>query len=138
MKIKIILLLIIFVLTGCSKDYYENPSFGVDAVNAWFSYKNNEDDLGSTRKKLENIDTIENVECEFLEKDDYKRYIFGCEVSYIPIGNTIIPLSKDKKLNVYVVFMPNKDNTFDYKVYNSKYKKDIWLNDPDINYGKKR
>ena len=138
MKIKIILLLIIFVLTGCSKDYYENPSFGVDAVNAWFSYKNNEDDLGSTRKKLENIDTIENVECEFLEKDDYKRYIFGCEVSYIPTGNTIIPLSKDKKLNVYVVFMPNKDNTFDYKVYNSKYKKDIWLNDPDINYGKKR
>ena len=139
MKIKILITIILTVfLTGCASDYYEDPSFGVSAVNAWFAYKNNKDDLGETRKKIENIDSIENVECEFIEKDNYKRYIFGCEITYLPIGNTIIPLSKDKKLNVYAVFMPNNDNTFDYKVYNSKYEKGIWANDPDINFGEKR
>ena len=40
-------------------------------------------------------------------------------------------------LNVFVAFIPKKNNTFDYKVYNSKYKKGIWETDPDLNYHEK-
>lgn len=139
MKIKLFFItIIVLLITGCTMDYYENPSFGEQTIDAWFSYVNNKDDLGTTRKEKENIKEIKDRTCKFIEKDKYKRYIFKCKITYTPIGDTIIPLSKDKTLTVYTVFMPNNDNTFDYKVYNSKYKEKIWEEDPDINYNEKR
>lgn len=133
----IILLSVFFLLTGCTSDYYENPQFGVQAVEAWFNYKDEKKDLGETRRKLENISKIKDTKCEHLEKDEYNKYIFKCTITYIPLSETVIPLSKDKTLNVFVVFIPKKNNTFDYKVYNSKYKKGIWETDPDLNYHEK-
>ena len=133
----IIIISIFFLLTGCSSDYYENPQFGEQVIESWFNYKDKKNDLGAVRRKNENISTIKNTECKFIEKDGNEKYIFQCILTYIPISETVIPLSKDKTLKVYAVFMPKNDNTFDYKVYNSKYKKGIWEKDPDIKYNEK-
>lgn len=131
------LVLTIFALTGCAiPTPYMDGKFGEKAVDAWFSYKNGEDDLGQTRKKLENIQTIEKTTCKYLENDFHNRYVYSCEISYKPIGETVIPLSQNETINVYAIFIPKKDGTFTYRVYSSDSKEGIWKEDPDLNYGK--
>lgn len=138
MKIKLttLILLTILCLTGCEYSPYANGKFGVMAVEAWFSYKNGEDDLGATRKKIENIQEIEGVTCKYLENDFHGKYVYNCEISYKPIGETVIPLSQSETLNVYAVYIPDKDDTFRYRVYNSESNEGIWREDTNLNYGK--
>lgn len=131
MKKIIILLIIIFSLTGCTLDPYENSIYGEKVIDSWFGYE--KDDLGETRLKMENIHQIESRSCKYLEKNK-NIYIFTCDIKYKEIGETIIPLSKSKTLSLYAVFILNNDGTYNYKVYNSSYEKGIWLNDEELNY----
>ena len=48
-----LLIILSFMVTGCFMDPYKNEKFGVKAIESWFSYKNGEDDLGKTRRKIE-------------------------------------------------------------------------------------
>lgn len=134
MRIKRILLfmVLIFCLNGCSLDPYSNPKFGEQVIDSWFSYVDGENDLGSVRKSVEDIDTIEDKVCEFIEK--YKdNYIFKCTLTYKEKGETVIPFSKSKTLDLYALFNPNsEDETFTYKVYNSSSKKNIWREDEEL------
>lgn len=136
MKRSLIILAIIFLCSGCFMDPYKNVDDAVSAVNAWFSYKNEDDDLGATRKKIENIRTIEEVNCKYIEDDEYLRYIYKCNILYEPIGETLIPLSKDEEIDVYVAITYNDDRTFNYIVYNSSSEDGIWLKDEGLEYGK--
>lgn len=136
MKRSLIILAIIFLCSGCFMDPYKNVDDAVSAVNAWFSYKNGDDDLGATRKKIENIRTIEEVNCKYIEDDEYLRYIYKCNILYEPIGETLIPLSKDEEIDVYVAITYNDDRTFNYIVYNSSSEDGIWLKDEGLEYGK--
>ena len=138
MKRVLLLLIMILLCGGCFFDPYKNEDDAVKAVNEWFSFKNGKDDLGKTRRDMEEIHTIKNVTCKYIEKDDYMRYVYNCELSYIPQGITIVPLAKEAKKNVYVVVMYNDDRTYNYVVYNSNSEKDIWKRDEIIKYGKER
>ena len=131
MKRKIITIFILcFLTTGCFLDPYTNPKYGKQAIEAWFSYKDGDNDLGKTRRSVENIGTINDQECKFIEK--YKsNYIFKCTVTYKEQGETIIPFSKAKTLDLYTVFIPNKTE-FTYKVYNSSSVNGIWKTDEDL------
>lgn len=131
MKKIIILLIIIFSLTGCTLDPYENSIYGENVIDSWFGLET--DDLGKTRMEIENIHQIESRSCKYLEKNK-NIYIFTCDIKYKEIGETIIPLSKSKTLSLYAVFILNNDGTYNYKVYNSSYEKGIWLNDEKLNY----
>lgn len=131
MKKIIILLIIIFSLTGCTLDPYENSIYGENVIDSWFGLET--DDLGKTRMEIENIHQIESRSCKYLEKNK-NIYIFTCDIKYKEIGETIIPLSKSKTLSLYAVFILNNDGTYNYKVYNSSYEKGIWLNDEELNY----
>ena len=136
MKIKIFLFLIviIFMISGCSIGInpYKNPKYGELAVTTWFNDKN----LGQIRKQTENINEIVNTECTFVDKKSNK-YVFKCEITYKEKGETVIPLSKNSTINVYAVFIKEKKNTYDSKVYNSKYTnqdKKVWENDKYLDY----
>ncbi len=131
MKRIIILLIIIFSLTGCTFSPYENSVYGEKVIDSWFGYET--DDLGKTRMNIENIYEIESKECTFKERSN-NIYIFDCNIKYKEIGETIIPLSKSKTLSVYAVFILNNDGTYSYKVYNSSYEEGIWLEDKELNF----
>ena len=123
-----LLIILSFMVTGCFMDPYKNEKFGVKAIESWFSYKNGEDDLGKTRRKIENISNIDKTTCKFIEK--YKtNYIFKCELTYKAIGETVIPFASAKTIELYTVFTPKSSNEFTYKVYNSKSKEGIWKTD---------
>lgn len=136
MKIKIFLFLIpILIFTsGCSisLDPYENAKYGQMAIDTWF----NSETLGETRKKAENINEIVSTECTFVEKKSNK-YVFKCEITYKEQGETVIPLSKNSTIDVYTVFIKENGNTYDSKVYNSKYTKEdgkVWEQDEYLDY----
>ncbi len=131
MKKITIFLIIIFSLTGCTFDPYENSIYGEKVIDSWFNYQ--KDELGKTRMNIENIHEIESRKCNFLEKNK-NIYIFTCDIKYKEIGETIIPLSKSKTLTLYAVFILNDNGTYNYKVYNSSYEKGIWLEDNELNY----
>lgn len=132
MKVKGILIIfsLCFLLTGCIVNPYHNPKFGEDAIDAWFSYS--EDNLGETRKSLENIKEIISKSCVYLE-DNGSIYIYKCEVVYQPIGETVIPLSRNKTISLYVAFKPDGDS-YTYRVYSSSSKNGVWKLDDDLNY----
>ena len=131
MKFKIILLLIstTISLTGCSLDPYKQSKYGEMAIDAWFSNET----LGEKRKEVEKIDEIVSKECKYIENKENK-YVFSCKIVYKEKGETVIPLSKNSTMNVYVVFIKENDNKYDYKVYNSKSKKGVWKSDEYLNY----
>ena len=130
-KYLIFLLLISFMLTGCFLDPYKNEKYGVQVIEAWFSYKNGEDDLGKTRKTIEDISSIDETKCDFIEK--YKsNYVFKCQLTYKKTGETIIPFAKELTMDVYAVFTPEKNNEFTYKVYNSKSEENVWKTDKTL------
>lgn len=130
----LIIILTIFMCTGCMLDPYDNKDNAEKAINVWFSYKNGNDDLGSTRKKIENIHTIKDVDCNYVANDNYLRYVYECTITYIPIGETIIPLAQDDEKKVYVVISYNEDRTYNYVVYNSSSPKGIWEHDELLGY----
>ena len=128
-KIFLILLWTIF-LTGCVLDPYKNSKFGEDVVYNWFSYKEEDIDLGSVRRSVENIHEVKEVSCDFETK--YKsNYIFYCNVKYTKNSDTIIPFADPEELNLYAVFTPSGDE-YTYKVYNSKSEKGIWETDKSL------
>ncbi len=120
-----------FFLTGCFLDPYTNSKFGEEVVYTWFSYKEDDIDLGSVRRSVENIHEIKDVSCKFDVK--YKsNYIFYCNIEYIKNSNTIIPFADTEELNVYAVFTPDSSDTYTYKVYNSKSEEGIWKQDESL------
>ncbi len=131
MKIKFFLIfsLTILLLSGCSFDPYQESKYGEMAIDAWFSSKV----LGDTRKKALNIDEIISKNCEFLESKENK-YVFSCKIVYKEKGETVIPLSKNSTMNVYVVFIKEKGKSYDYKVYNPSSKNKVWEEDEYLNY----
>lgn len=131
MKVKVCFLtfLILLLLCGCAIDPYKKSKYGEMVIDAWFSEQN----LGEVRKKAENMDEIVSKECNFLENKNNK-YVFSCKIVYKEKGETVIPLSKNSTIDVYVVFIKENGNKFDYKVYNSSSKKDVWKNDKSLNY----
>ena len=131
MKIKYFLVLLIttFLLSGCSFDPYQDSKYGELAIDAWFESEY----LGETRKNIENIDEIISKECTFIEGKGNK-YVFSCEIVYKEKGETVIPLSKNSTIDVYAVFIKEKGNTYDYKVYNSSSKDKVWEEDEYLNY----
>lgn len=133
MKVRIIMLLILvlFLVSGCSISIspYRNSKYGSIAIDAWFSNKT----LGDIRKETENIDEIVSKDCKFLENRNNK-YVFSCKVVYKEKGETVIPLSKNSTMNLYVVFIKESGNKYDYKVYNSSSKNGVWKNDEYLNY----
>lgn len=127
----ITLLIIVFSLSGCFLDPYKNEKYGKLAIESWFNYKNDKDDLGKTRRRLEKISTIEGTVCEFITK--YKsNYIFNCTISYKELGETVIPFSNNKEKSLYTVVIPLKDNKITYKIYNSSSEKNIWEKDKEL------
>lgn len=133
-KVLLIIIATIFLCTGCALDPYNNEDHAVAAVDAWFNYKNGEDDLGATRKKIENIHTIKGITCKYITNDNYLRYVYQCSISYTPIGETIIPLAQDEEIKVYTVISYNEDRTYNYVVYNSSNKKGVWEEDELLRY----
>lgn len=138
MKKTIIIFVIIFLLTACDKGIYKNPEYAKDAVYAWFSYNENNVDLGKTRRKQEEMNELKNVTCEYLENDNKNNYIYVCNIEYSVLGETLIPLAKNNEREVVVALTFNDDMTYNYIVYNSKYKKEdkFWYNDDDLGYEK--
>lgn len=122
-------------MSGCFFDPYKKSKNGENVIKEWFSYKNGEDNLGATRKRLEEIGSIESIKCEFYIKDKGTNYIFKCEVGYLPLGETIIPLERTKIKTLYALFIPN-GKTYEYKVYNSNSIENVWEIDSDINWEK--
>ena len=128
-------LIIILFLSGCSLyNPYKQEKYALEAINSWFSY----DDLGKVRRNLEEISEITNTSCTYLENDKYFHYVFSCDISYKPIGETIIPLAVDEKISVYVVLTYIDKKDYEYIVYHSKSKDHIWLDDATLNYGNKK
>ncbi len=131
MKIKILFLICLsLTLTGCFLDPYTNEKYGEQVINSWFTYKDGSNDLGAVRKRVEDISSIDEIECKFVEKYN-NNYIFKCTLTYKELGETVIPFSQAKKLALYAVFTPNKDN-YTYKVYNSSSEENIWLSDDEL------
>ncbi|MBQ6546896.1 MAG: hypothetical protein IJL74_02730 [Bacilli bacterium] len=125
----VLVIIIVLLLSGCVFDPYRKPKYGEMVVDAWFSNRI----LGESRKKAENIDEIVSRECKYLESKDNK-YVFSCKIVYKEKGETVIPLSKNTTINVYAVFIKEKDNKFDCKVYNSSSDNKIWERDSELNY----
>lgn len=134
MKIKYFLLFITIILltTGCALSPYANKKYGELVVDKWFSDK----ELGDFRKQTENIDELISQTCKFIEGKNNK-YVFKCKITYKEKGETVIPLSKNTTKEIYVVFIKEEKNTYDYRVYNSMYTKEkykVWEKDKDLNY----
>lgn len=128
-RLFLILMIVIFLLTGCAIDPYQKPKYGELAIDAWFSNKT----LGKVRKKAENIDEIISKNCTFVESKANK-YVFSCKIVYKENGETVIPLSKNSTIHVYAVFIKKSGKKFDYKVYNSSSKDKVWLDDEYLDY----
>ena len=129
-KSKIVLVIIIvLLLSGCVFDPYKKPKYGEMAIDAWFNDKT----LGESRKKAENMDEMVSKKCTYVENKDNK-YVFSCKIIYKEKGETVIPLSKNSTINVYTVFIKEKGNKFNYKVYNSSSERGIWKLDKELNY----
>ena len=129
-KSKIMLVIIIvLLLSGCVFDPYKKPKYGEMAIDAWFNDKT----LGESRKKAENMDEMVSKKCTYVENKDNK-YVFSCKIIYKEKGETVIPLSKNSTINVYTVFIKEKGNKFNYKVYNSSSERGIWKLDKELNY----
>ncbi len=128
---RIVLFIIVFsfFITGCGFNPYKNSKYGKMAIDAWFSDK----DLGDKRKEAQRIDEIVSRECSFLENKDNK-YVFSCKLVYKERGETVIPLSKNSTMDIYVVFIKESGNKYDYKVYDSSSKKGIWKTDKYLKY----
>ena len=135
-KLIIILLIVIFFVTGCVFDPYKKTSTPSDTIDEWFFFKDDDIDLGKIRRQLENIDKIKNKECIYIDNDDNSNYVYKCNIEYYPQGETVIPLSETKKIMVYVVITYHKDKTYNYIVYNSQSEDEVWKKDPNLNYGK--
>lgn len=129
MKRCILIFLIVFLFSGCALTPYKKGKYGEMAIDAWY----NDRTLGEVRKKAENLDEIVSRECKFLESKRNK-YVFKCEVIYKEKGETVIPLSKNSKMKLYVVFIKEKGNKYDYKVYNSSSKNGVWKLDEYLDY----
>lgn len=130
MKIKFFLVIFIVLLTcGCSLDPYIKPKYGEMAIDSWF----NSEYLGETRKNIENISEIVSKECTFVESKANK-YVFHCKITYKEKGETVIPLSKNSVMYVYAVFIKESSDKYDYKVYNSSYKDEVWKDDVYLDY----
>ena len=131
MKLKkiVIAILLVLMLSGCGLDPYKKPKYGKMAVDNWFSDSN----LGEMRKKAEDIDEIVSKECTFLENKKNK-YVFSCKIVYKEKGETVIPLSKNNTINIYVVFIKENGNKYSSKVYNSSSEKGVWKNDDYLKY----
>ena len=82
---------------------------------------------------VEKIDEIVSRDCSFLENKKNK-YVFSCKLVYKERGETVIPLSKNSTMNIYVVFIKKSGNKYDYKVYDSSSKKGIWKTDKYLKY----
>jgi len=138
MKKKIMLLIIIILMaSGCLKlDPYKNEINAASAIDSWFNYQNGETGLGTTRRKLEKIDEIVSKTCKYIENDNNNNYIFSCTITYKAISDTVIPLSKNEKINVYVALTFKDDRTFNYMIYKSGSEDKVWLKDELLNYGK--
>ena len=129
-KSKIIVMsIIVLILSGCVFDPYRKPKYGEMAIDAWFSDKT----LGENRKKAENMDEMVSRKCNYIENKNTK-YVFSCKIVYKEKGETVIPLSKNSTINVYTVFIKEKGNKFDCKVYNSSSENKVWQNDTELNY----
>ena len=129
-------LIVGFFLTGCFLDPYRRGNYAEEAIDKWFYYENGEDDLGKTRRKLEDISSIKEKSCEYVSNDDYNRYIYKCVITYTPIGETVIPLSKNEEKTIYVALVFSSDS-YTYRVYNSS-EKDAYKRDENLNYGKEK
>lgn len=125
----ILMLLVAFLLSGCVFDPYKKPKYGKMVIDSWFSDKV----LGDSRKRAENIDEIVSNDCTYVEQKNNK-YVFSCKIVYKEKGETVIPLSKNSTIDVYAVFIKENGDKFDYKVYNSSSKKDVWKEDKELNY----
>ena len=128
-KTIVLLILIVMTLTGCVLDPYKKSKYGEMAIDAWFSNET----LGEARRKAENIDEIVSRKCTYVENKNNK-YVFSCKIVYKEKGETVIPLSKNSNMKVYAVFIKEKGNKYDYKVYNSSSEKDVWKTDEYLNY----
>lgn len=126
---KLILLISVFILTGCVFSPYRNSKYGDIAVKSWF----NDETLGEKRKQIENIDQIVSSDCNYLEHSNNK-YVFLCNVEYTAKGETVIPLSKHSNIDLYVVFIKKAGNKYDSKVYNSTSKEGVWKLDEYLDY----
>ena len=125
----ILAVIIVLLISGCVFDPYRKAKYGEMAIDAWFSNKT----LGESRKKAENMDEIVSRDCTYVENKENK-YVFSCEIVYKEKGETVIPLSKNSTINVYVIFIKEKDNRFNYKVYNSLSNDKVWEEDEKLNY----
>ena len=125
----ILVIIIVLLLSGCIFDPYRKPKYGEMVIDAWFSNTI----LGESRRKAENMDEMVSRDCTYVESKDNK-YVFSCKIVYKEKGETVIPLSKNSTINVYVVFIKEKDNKFNYKVYNSSSGKDVWKLDKELDY----
>ena len=128
-------IVILFCFTGCFLDFHTNGKYAESAVYAWFSYSENGDNLGSTRKVVENISEIKDIDCKYVEHSG-DIYIYKCKLVYTPIGETVIPLSKNEEKSMYVALSFSKNYKYTYRVYNSSSKKGIWKSDENLNYGR--
>ena len=134
MKKVLFSIIILFCFTGCFLDFHTNGKYAESAVKAWFSYSENGDNLGNTRKEIENISEIKDISCKYIEHSA-DIYIYKCKLVYTPIGETVIPLSKSEEKSMYVALHLYKDYKYTYRVYNSSLKEGIWKLDEDLNYG---
>lgn len=128
-KIIVLMILIVILMSGCVLDPYRKTKYADMAIDAWFSDKT----LGDIRKKTEGIDEIVSKKCHFIESKNNK-YVFSCKVVYKEKGETVIPLSKNSTIQIYVVFIKEKGNKFNYKVYHSSSEKNVWKDDEYLNY----
>ena len=127
MKIKLILVIsLLLILTGCFFDAYKNEKYGELAIKSWFE----DETLGKRRKEIEQIDEIKDISCKYRQKYN-EYYVFKCNINYTLAGTTKIPLSSYKDMEVYALFKPS-GKKFKYRVYNSSYKDEVWLNDEDL------
>lgn len=130
MKIKFFLIVFVLLfISGCSFDVYSNTKYGEMAIDAWF----NDETLGEVRRNAENINEIVSKECTFVESKDNK-YVFDCKITYKEKGETVIPLSKNSVINVYAVFIKEDGDLYNYKVYNSQYRDEVWKTDEYLEY----
>lgn len=133
-KVFFLIFIFVFIFVVFFIDPYKNSEFAYSAIDSWYSYKNGDDDLGKTRRKLENINIIKEKKCKYKEHKN-NIYIYECNIVYSPIGETVIPLAKNESIDVIVAITFNKDN-YKYRVYSSKADKDVYKNDLELGYGK--
>lgn len=132
----ILILFLIGFLQGCKLDPYKDGKYAQNAIDAWFFDEKNPS-LSETRRKQEGINEIVSKACTYKTNDSHQNYIYSCKIEYKPIGETVIPLSKNKTITVYVALTFKDDRTYSYIVYHSSSKDKIWEYDEALSFGKK-